>query len=126
MQRSQTTRLSRARNYVFLAYASLLAALAPVSANAALSNPLGSVTIPELAGRIIKAALGISGSLALLMFIWGGFLWLTAAGKPERIKSGQNTLLWAVIGLVVIFGAYSIVNFIITQAAGVAVEPAST
>ena len=116
-------KLTKAKYLFFLLLSYILV---PASTNAALVDPLGNVTLPTLAGRIINAALGISGSLALVMFIWGGFLWLTAAGKPERIKSGQNTLLWAVIGLVVIFGAYAIVNFVITQAAGVTVEPAST
>ena len=120
------TILHKAKQIKYWVILAMTSALIPLSADAALTNPLGNVTIPQLAGRIINAALGISGSLALVMFIWGGFLWLTAAGKPERIKSGQNTLLWAVIGLVVIFGAYAIVNFVITQAAGVTVEPAST
>ncbi|OGL70505.1 hypothetical protein A3C17_04010 [Candidatus Uhrbacteria bacterium RIFCSPHIGHO2_02_FULL_53_13] len=86
---------------------------------AALYNPLGEVSVPLLIGRVIQAVLGISGSIALLMFVWGGFLWLTSAGKPERIKSGQDTLLWSVIGIAVIFGAYAIVNFLITSASGV-------
>lgn len=92
----------------------------PLSTHAAaLYNPLGEVSVPMLIGRVIQAALGISGSLALLMFVWGGFLWLTSGGKPERIKKGQDTLLWSAIGIAVIFGAYAIVNFLITSASGV-------
>lgn len=83
-----------------------------------LQNPLQAGDIPTLAGTIIKAALGIIGSIALLMFIWGGFLWLTARGNPETIKKGKGTLIWAVIGLAFIFSAYIIANFIIRGLTG--------
>jgi hypothetical protein len=92
----------------------------PTATHAApLYNPLGTVNVPTLIGRVIQAALGISGSIALLMFVWGGFIWLTSQGNPEKIKKGQGTLTWAVIGIAIIFGAYSLVNFIITSTSGV-------
>ena len=114
-----TQALSRARSRVALLAAVVLSALPLATHAAALYNPLGAVSVPVLIGRVIQAALGISGSIALLMFVWGGFLWLTSGGKPDRIKSGQDTLLWSTIGIAVIFGAYAIVNFLITSASGV-------
>lgn len=69
--------------------------------------------IQSIAGNIIKAVIGIVGSLALLMFVWGGFLWLSAAGDEERIKKGSSTMVWATIGMAAIFGAYAIARFII-------------
>lgn len=97
----------------------IVAAIPTAVYAAALYNPLGEVSVPVLIGRVIQAALGISGSLALLMFVWGGFLWLTSSGEPGRIKKGQDTLLWSTIGIAVIFGAYAVVNFLITSASGV-------
>lgn len=79
-----------------------------------LDNPLGDVkSLPVLIGKIIKALLGITGSIALVMFIYGGFTWMTAAGSPEAVSKGKNILIWAVVGLVVIFSAYGLVNFVI-------------
>lgn len=79
-----------------------------------LPNPLGGSTdIRSIIGRVINAALGISGSVALLMFIWGGLQWLTSGGSPERIQKGKNTIVWAVLGLVLIFGSYAILNFVL-------------
>ncbi len=78
-----------------------------------LTNPLQAEDIPSLTGSIIKAVLGIIGAIALLMFIWGGFLWLTAAGSPDKIEKGKNTLIWATFGLILIFSSYIIANFII-------------
>jgi hypothetical protein len=81
-----------------------------------LTNPLGTTTtVPLLIGNVITAALGVVGSLALLMFIYGGFTWMLAAGNDEAIKKGKGILLWATIGLIVIFGSYSLVNFLITS-----------
>jgi hypothetical protein len=81
-----------------------------------LENPLPNVTSPQvLIGNIIKAAMGIIGSLALAMFIFGGVLWMTSAGNAERVTKGKETILWATIGMIVIFAAYAVVNFIITS-----------
>jgi len=66
-----------------------------------------------LIGTIIKAVLGVVGSLALVMFIYGGLLWMTAAGNTERVEKGKKTIVWAVLGLVVIFTSYALVKFIL-------------
>lgn len=79
-----------------------------------LQNPLGTTSVPVLIGNIIKTVLAIVGALALAMFIYGGFTWLTSGGSAEKIKKGKDILMWAVIGLVVIFASYSLVDFLLT------------
>ncbi len=92
--------------------------LAPISVHAVKSleelDPLKTASIQVVIGRLIKALLGLSGAIALLMFVWGGFLWLTSRGESTQITKGKDTLKWATIGLVVIFLAYVLVNAIIT------------
>lgn len=83
------------------------------SADISLENPLPIDTLPELIGYAIRALLGIIGSFALAVFVYGGFLWMTAAGNTERIQKGKNTLTWAAIGLAVIFLSYPIIRFIL-------------
>lgn len=78
-----------------------------------LANPISAKSIPELIGNVINVALGVVGSLALIMFIYGGFTWMLAAGNENAVEKGKNILVWATIGLVVIFASYSLVNFII-------------
>ena len=81
--------------------------------SATLPNPLGNVeNIPELIGKIIKGVLGLVGSLALLMFIYGGITWMTSGGNEEKIKKGKQILTWAVLGIVMIFTSYSILNLV--------------
>jgi len=84
-----------------------------VKSATALENPLGNVTsISQLYGRIIYAFLGLSGAVALIMFILGGFSWMTAGGNEEKVKKGRDTLIWATMGLVIIFSSYAVLRTI--------------
>lgn len=58
--------------------------------------------------------LGICGSFLLLIFFYGGFEWLTSLGRPDRVEKGKNAMTGAAIGLVIIFGAYVAITFIIS------------
>jgi len=78
-----------------------------------LENPIKSNTIPEIFGNGIKISTGIMGSLALLVFIYGGAVWLTSAGNPEKVKKGTSAMVWAVLGMVVIFSSYAIINLVL-------------
>lgn len=85
-----------------------------------LNNPLGSAsTDPNvLIGKIINGALGIVGSIALVMFIYGGFVWMTAMGASDKVTKGKDIIIWASIGLIVIFSAYAMVNFVLGDIIG--------
>lgn len=87
------------------------------SAPVKLTNPLtGNATskdIPTLLGNIISYAMGIIGSLALVMFIFGGATWMLSAGNQERVTKGKNIIIWAALGLAMIFTAYALVKFVI-------------
>lgn len=55
--------------------------------------------------------LGIVGSLALLMFIYGGFTWLISGGNSKKVEQGRAIVIGAVIGLALVFASYTIVSF---------------
>lgn len=82
----------------------------PLVANAqvALTNPLGTTDIRLIVANIIKGALSLSGIIALLMVLYGGFLWLTSTGEANRVDKGKKVLVWATLGIVVIASAYII------------------
>lgn len=82
-------------------------------ATVTIPRPLGKVDLPQLMGRVIKSALGFAGIVALLMFIYGGFTYMTAAGESEKIEKGKNAVIWATIGLIALFSSYFIADFII-------------
>ena len=77
-------------------------------------------TIQQIIGSAIKVFLGIVGSVALVMFFYGGYLWLISGGSSDKIKKGKDTLIWATIGLIVIFGSGILVRTVINalQTAG--------
>lgn len=79
-----------------------------------LQNPLGKdVTVYTLIGRIIKAVLGLVGSIALIMFIYGGVVWMTSAGSAANVKKGRDAILWSAIGMAVIFASYGLTKFLL-------------
>ncbi len=80
-----------------------------------LINPLGAgMTDPrDIIGNVIKGVLSIIGSIALLMFIYGGILWITSMGEPKKIQQGKDIITWCVLGLAIIAGAYVLVDAII-------------
>ncbi len=84
-----------------------------VAAQTTLTNPItagGSDDIRAVIGAIIKGVLGLTGTLALAVFVYGGFQWLLARGESGEVKKGLDTMLWAGIGLAVIFGSYAILD----------------
>ena len=95
----------------------------PARASVSLVNPLtGTEEIPALLGRVVRAALGLVGSLSLIVFIYGGLLLMTAAGNEEQVIRAKNTLIWATLGLTVIFTSYAVLSFIIESLTGPAAQ----
>lgn len=86
-----------------------------------LDNPLGDkkIDVPILLGRIINYAMGIIGSLALVMFIYGGAMWMLSGGNQEQVTKGKQTIIWAALGLAIIFTSYALVRFVISAIGGV-------
>lgn len=94
--------------------ANLPATSTPGSSVVSLENPLGTITSPQiLMGKIINAVLGVVGSIALIMFIFGGLTWMTSGGSADKVKKGRDMIVWSIIGLAVIFASYGLVRFLI-------------
>ncbi|MFH0928177.1 MAG: pilin [bacterium] len=92
----------------------------PIVQAAPLPNPLGSANdIPGLIGRIINVILSLVGTGALLMFVYGGARYIFSRGEAEEVGTAKNILVWSALGLIVIFVAYAIVNFLVTGLVGI-------
>ena len=77
-----------------------------------LPRPLGLLSIQDTIGKVIQALMGLIGTAALIMFLYGGFVWLTSQGDPGKVKQAKETIIWAVIGIVAVLGAYTILRFV--------------
>lgn len=97
---------------------------AVVAKTVALENPLQTVDVSIIIGNIIKGGMGVVGSITLLVFVAGGFMWLTSAGNQEQIKKGSQTMLWATIGLFIIFSSYAILNLVLGGLGATGLGPA--
>ncbi len=78
-----------------------------------LKNPLGSRTIPQIIGAIIGWLSGLAGALFMLYLIWGGIEWMTAGGSSEKLKKGQQKIIYAILGVVIVVLSYFIVDMVI-------------
>ena len=52
------------------------------------------------------------GALALLMFVYGGFILILSQGNPQKVSQGKNAMVAAVVGMVIAFSAYALVTFL--------------
>jgi len=88
----------------------------PILQLAALTAPAGlggPASFGEIISIVTNLLLGIAGSIAVIFIIVGGIQYATSAGDDNRVQSAKNTILNAVIGLVITVMAYAIVNFIL-------------
>lgn len=65
--------------------------------------------------RILDTFTFIIGGISVLMIIIGGIRYVTSGGDQAGITAAKNTILYAVIGLIVAMLAYSIVHFVISN-----------
>src|SRR3989344_6966013 len=70
---------------------------------------LGTRDLKEIISLIIRIFLGFLGLIAVVMIIYGGYTWMTAAGNPDNVDKGKKILINAVIGLAVVFIFYAVV-----------------
>ena len=86
----------------------------PSNANIVFENPFSvGDTLPELLASIIeKIIFPIGGILAVLAFIYSGFLYVTAQGDTSKIKTAHTALLYTAVGTAVLLGAQLIANVI--------------
>ncbi len=76
---------------------------------------LATTDIRVLIGNIIRIFLGLLGTIAIVLVLYGGFLWMTAAGNEEKIEKAKKILTNAAIGLAIVLSAYAITSFIISR-----------
>lgn len=67
---------------------------------------------------VLKIVFGVAGGVALIMVVMGGLKYINSLGNAQNVAKAKDTILYAVIGLVVCILAYSIVGFVVKRTAG--------
>lgn len=91
-------------------------AAAPTDLNSGVTDvhPSGASTnLPDLITKVVNTLLYIIGIAAVIMLIVGGMQYVMSQGNESSVKNAKNTILYAIIGVVVAVIAYAVVNFVI-------------
>jgi hypothetical protein len=80
---------------------------------------LGSADLKQTILNIITFVLGLLGLIAVIMILYGGFIWLTAGGNEDKVDSAKKIISSAAIGLVIILISWAIVNFVVRSTVNV-------
>ena len=80
---------------------------------------LGTADLKDTVINIINWVLGLLGIIAVIMILYGGFMWLTAGGNEDKVGSAKKIISAAVIGLIIVLLAWAIVNFVLRTAGNV-------
>lgn len=70
--------------------------------------------LPTLIKNVINILLFVVGIIAVIAIVIGGIRYTTSNGDSSQTKSAKDTILYAVVGLVVAIMAFAIVNFVVT------------
>ena len=68
--------------------------------------------IARIAGAIVRAFISLLGVLFISYTIYGGFLWMTAAGDQEKVGKAQKIIRSGIIGIIVVLSAVGIYWFV--------------
>ena len=74
-----------------------------------------NTSVNTLIRNVINILLWAIGIVSVIMIIIGGFRYATSNGDSNQVSAAKNTIMYAVIGLVIAIFAYAIVNFVFVQ-----------
>lgn len=74
--------------------------------------------IEDVVGVAIRTALTLVGLIFLVLMVYAGYLWMTARGEETQIDKAKGIISAAIIGLVVVMGAYAITALVTSKLGG--------
>lgn len=75
-------------------------------------NQFISTSVQQLIPKVISVLLYAVGAISVIMVIVGGLMYALSAGDPSNTKKAKDTILYAVIGLVVSLAAGAIIAYV--------------
>jgi hypothetical protein len=78
----------------------------------------GQTSVNPIIQTVIQVALSFLGVIFLILMIYGGFLWMTASGNEEKVSKARKILTAAIIGLIIVIGAYAITELVMSKLGG--------
>src|SRR3989338_8955891 len=75
--------------------------------------------LPTIVGSIINISLTLIGMIFVILLVYSGFIWMTAAGNEEKVSKAKDTIRRSIIGIIIIVASYAIADFVITNLTGI-------
>lgn len=75
----------------------------------------GAYSAYDIIGLVVKGALSLLGVVFLILMVYGGYEWMTAHGDEQKVTKAKDTIRSAIIGLIVVLGAYAISYFVVSK-----------
>lgn len=84
------------------------------------------LTLSVFIGNMIRTLLAATGIIFLIITVYAGVLYMTAQGETEKVKKGKFMLTSAIIGLIIVVGAYAITRYVVDALAEAATVTTTT
>ncbi len=78
----------------------------------------GASSLRQLVLTMVNYFLGFLGLVAVLVVIYGGVTYVTAAGKDDAVEKGKKIIMYALVGLIIVLLSFVVVNFVIGAGTG--------
>ena len=86
-----------------------------ITSGGSCDNGAATLTLNNIIRRIINILSAVVGIVAVIMIIVGGFRYITSGGSDTSVTSAKNTILYAIIGLVIVALAQILVRFTLSK-----------
>jgi len=73
------------------------------------------ISMFNIISTIISAALSLLGVIFLILMLYAGYNWMMARGDEEKVNKAKDTLTRAIVGIIIVVGAYAISTFILSR-----------
>ena len=66
--------------------------------------------LDKVVAQIINPIILLLAAAAFVVFVWGVFQFISQAGEATKREEGRKAIMWSLVGLIIIFGVYGILN----------------
>ena len=90
---------------------------AQVQSGVDMTGASSSMDVPGVIAAVVNFLSVVVGALSVIMIIVAGFKYVTSGGDSGKVTSAKNTIVYAVIGLIIVILAQAIVKFVLEKLA---------
>ncbi|MCD4705794.1 hypothetical protein K8R61_01810 [bacterium] len=75
----------------------------------------GEISLAEAIGKIVGVFLSFLGVIFFMLVVYGGFMWMTAAGNQDKVGTAKKIIGNAALGIIIVLSAYIITHLVTTE-----------